>query len=435
MKHTQYFFVLLIFFSITSGILQAQSISFSNDDGIETSSGKLQSSNSKLLRDLKRLKKKGRKELSDQYPDASEAELDSLIEIRKVEIEENLKDSAETDLARIRKQMVEDILETPEKLPVSDEVKESIEALKELEAMELLEKDSIKAKDIFTTQNLKKINKKAGDVLEDLGDYKSQFKDWDKALLSKVESIPEAKLLKEQIEKAAEYKALPDGYREDMSKFQTNEFVKEQLETLSEELEKIGESIQERFDNAILKVQEAKEEFPSLESLEEAPKRYNPYRDEPFFKRLKFGGNLSYVSQKPVSVDLALNVIYPINKRMSLGAETAGRIKLEKADPAIQGQLDRQGQWSIRSVARYHITPFFYAQANYEVSKVSLLNNQDNTTSQVWYNTLLVGLGRKFTIKEKIALSVTTFYDVFFNPINSPNSSAWVIRLGFNIGK
>jgi len=433
MKHTRYIFALLFSLIVVSGALHAQSVSFSNDNGIKTSSGELQSSNNKLLKELKKLNKKGRKELSGQYPDASEEELDSLIALRKAELEENLKDSAETNLSKIRKQMVEDLSETPEKLPVSDEVKESIEELKELEAMELLQKDSIKAKDIITAQNLRKVDKRAGALLDDLDQYKSHFKDWDKTLLSQAESIPQAQLLKEQMEKVKAYKPLPEGYRQNMDKFQTNNFVKEQLEAKSEELEKIGESLQERFDDAMLKMQEAKEEFPNLESLEDAPKRYNPYRDEPFFKRLQYGGNLTYVPQRPVSLDLALNVIYPVNKRISLGAETAGRTKLEKAESTTL-QTGRQSLWSIRAVGRYQIASSFYLQANYETSKITMLNTQDNTTTHGWYKTMLLGLGRRFTLKEKIRLNVTTFYDVFFNPITSPNPSAWIVRLGFDMG-
>lgn len=434
MKHTQYFFVSVLFLLLLSSISEAQSISFSNDNGIKTSSGELHSSNSKLLKELRQLNKKGRRELSRQYPEASEEELDSLISLRKAELEENLKDSAETNLSKIRKQMVEDLSETPEKLPVSDEVKASIEELKELEAMELLKRDSIKAKDIFTAQNLRRLDKRAGDVLDDLGKYKSQFKDWDKTLLSQVESIPEAQLLKEQMEKVKAYKPLPEGYRQNMDKFQTNDFVKEQLETKAEELEKIGESLQDRFDDAMLKMQEAKEEFPSLQSLEDAPKKYNPYRDEPFFKRLQYGGNLTYVPQKPVSLDLAFNLIYPFNKRISLGAETAGRMKLEKGEP-ISSQQVRQSLWSIRGVGRYQITSAFYLQANYESSKITLTNTQDNTSTHGWYKTMLLGLGRKFTVKDKIRLNVTTFYDVFFNPVTSPNPSAWIVRLGLDFDK
>lgn len=426
--------VVLFFLMIVSGSLQAQSVSFSNNNGIKTTSGELQSSNDKLLKGLKRLRKKGRKELSRLYPDVSDAELDSLISMKKAELEENLRDSTENQLSKIGKQMVEDLSETPERLPVSDEVKESIEELKELEAMEeLLRKDSIKAKDIFTAQNITKVDKRATEVLDDLSQYKSQFKGWDKALLSKVKSIPEAQMAKEQLDKMKAYKPLPEGYRKNMGQFQTNDFVKEQLAEKAEELESIGESLQDRFDDAMLKMQEVKEEFPSVENLEAAPKRYNPYRDMALFERLQFGGNLSLIRQKPVSLDLAINVIYPVNKRISLGAETAGRIKLEKTDQTIQSQFDSQGQWSARGLGRYQITSVFYAQANYEASKISMLNTQDNTSADSWHKTLLIGLGRKITLREKYKLNATTFYDLFYNAQTGPNRSPWVFRLGFEL--
>lgn len=433
MKHTRYLFVLFFSLLVVSGALHAQSIGFSNDEGIKTSSGELQSSNSKLLKELKRLHKKGKRELGKQYPNASEKELDSLIAHKKAEIQNNLKDSAESGLSEIRKQMVEDLAETPEKLPVSDEVKESIEGLKELEAMELLKKDTIKAKDIFSAQNLRKVDKRAGEVLDDLGKYKSQFKDWDKTLLSQVESIPEAQLLKEQMEKVKAYKPLPEGYRQNMQQFQTNDFVKEQLETKAEELEKIGESLQDRFDDAMLKMQEAKEEFPSLESLEDAPKRYNPYSDQPLLKRLKFGGNLNFNPQKPASIDVVGNIIYPINKRLSTGLETGGRIRLQKADVSNTTQEINKDLWNLRLVGRYALSSSFYLQSNYEVSQFRVGDIQGDSSALLWYRTALIGLGRQFTVKEKIKMNITTFYDLFYNPQTSPNSKAWIVRLGFEI--
>ena len=48
----------------------------------------------------------------------------------------------------------------------------------------------------------------------------------------------------------------------------------------------------------------------------------------PTLERLKFGFNLQYNREKPWSIDYALNLAYPLNKRMRIGTE-AGRIFLK----------------------------------------------------------------------------------------------------------
>ncbi|WP_420385572.1 hypothetical protein [Roseivirga sp.] len=431
MKHT---FLLCIFLMLGGYAqnLNAQSINL-NESSVSTTSGELQSSNAKLLKDLRKLKKKGKRTLAKQYPDASEAELDSLIKQQIGEIKENFKDSTESAFGSLRQKLSEDLKETPEKLPVSDEVQESIETLKELEAISKLKKDSLKAKDIFTPSNIKKVNKRAGDVLDNFGKYKSEFKDFDEVMLSKVESLPEAQLMKDQLEKIKAYKPLPEGYRKNMDRLQTNDFVKDKLEEKAKELEKVGESLQERFDEAMAKMQEAKAEFPSLESLEDAPKRYNPYKGLPLFQRLQFGGNLNYNPEKPVSIDLAGNIVYPVNKRLSLGVESAGRIQLEKSNKvASSNQQGRQQVWSLRGLSRYFITPNFFFQANYEASKVNT-ENLDNSISYNWYRTGLVGIGKQFNVRKGIKMNVSIFYDVFYNPVTSPHGKAWIARLGFEL--
>jgi hypothetical protein len=431
-KHT-HLLLLLLGLLTTSNVLLSQSIDFSNDNGIETSSGELQTSNSKFLKELRQLRKRGKARLSKEYPELSDEEIDRLIEERKNNLEKELYDTTQTAFTDIRKQLVEDIKKTPEKLPVSDEVKQSISEIKELEAIETLKRDSLKARDVFNAQNLRKVNKRAAELFEDLEQYKSQFSDWDKELLAQVESIPEAQLAKKQIDKMKAYKPLPEGYRQNMDQFQTNDFVKEKLESKAKELESVGESLQGRFDDAMVKMQEAKEEFPSLESLEEAPKRYNPYRDQPFLKRLKFGGNLTYVPEKPVSIDFAGNVIYPINKRLAFGFEIAGRARLGKIDQTTTNNDLAKNLLSIRSISRYQVTPALYLQANYEATQYNLTNSQDNLYSSLWHNTLLAGIGRRFVLKEKIKINTTVLYDFFFDSSRSPNKRSWVIRLGFEL--
>ena len=95
----------------------------------------------------------------------------------------------------------------------------------------------------------------------------------------------------------------------------------------AEELQQEGEELlQEKFNQAVAKVNTAKKEFPSLKSVQNAPKRFNPYQGMSTLERLMFGFNLQYNRKKPWSIDYALNIAYPLKKHMRIGVGKSFKI-------------------------------------------------------------------------------------------------------------
>lgn len=424
---------ILIFFIIAT---PAMSQSIEGNQSIEISTESLEKANKKVQKELDRVSKKLRKKLNKAYPDLPKEGLDSLvkanIDSRKEELKTAAKDSATNYLNTLKEDLVNDLKETPEKLPIANEVRKSIEKLDEIKEMQSMLKDKGKFKEMLDLSELKKLNKKTGDLKSAFDQYKGEFEGWDEKLLEEITNLPQAKLMKEQMDKMKSYKALPEGYRENLDQFQTNDFVKTKLEEKAEEFKKIGETtLQEKFNKAQSKMTEAKQKFPSLESLEDAPKRYNPYKGQPFFQRLKLGGNFQINRQKPVSVDASLSLTYPLDQKTAIGVSGATRVFVEKP----KAPQTKDNATSIRSFVKYNFWRSFYLQGNYEFSKLQTKDVNENDLGERWVQSALLGLGRTFPLTKKIQMNITLFYDFFYNRLKSPNNQAWVMRIGFGLGK
>ena len=328
---------------------------------------------------------------------------------------------------------------TPPNLDIAQDLQVSIKELEELKQLyaklqvpELNQPGFAEGlqKNTLPKGRFDKLMKRGAGLQEELTAYTSQFESWDQKLLEQVTSLEEVALIKEQVERANNYKFLPEGYRENMEGMQTNDFVKEKLQAKAEEIERVGaKSIQEKFDEAQAKMTEAKEKFPALESVENAPKRPpNPYADEPFLKRLKLGFNFQANRQDPASLDLALNVSYLLNKNARFGLGGSYRIGLEENLGGIN--FDDQ-VYGVRSFFDYTFFRSFYAEALYEWTSTSVptLQNDDATTTQ-WVPGGMLGVGNRFRVTKKLSGNAVMLYN-FMHDADSPNPSPWVFRFGF----
>ncbi len=403
------------------------------DESIEISTKSLEKSNKKVQKELNKLTKKLRKNVSELYPDLPSDKVDSLVNAmaaQKETLKQEAKDSVTNYLQTLKEDLLQDLKETPTNLPVAEEIRESIGKIDQLREMQGVLKDKDQLVEMLDVSELKKLNKEAISLKGSLAEYKSQFEGWEDALLEKVTSLPQAQLVKEQVEKMKAYKPLPEGYRDNLDQFQTNDFVKEKLEAKAQEIAQLGETtLQEKFDQAQVKMTEAKAEFPSLESLEEAPKRYNPHKGQPFFKRMIIGGNLQVNRQQPASFDAALNLTYPLTKRSAIGLSAATRVFVEKVKPT----QTKDNATSLRGFLRHTFWKSFYVQGNYEFSKIRSEDSNEINLGDQWVQTALLGIGKQLNVSRKIKMNFTVFYDFFFDATTSPNNQPWVMRLGFDL--
>jgi hypothetical protein len=401
---------------------------------IEVSLEDVQKANERVTEELEKLNKRLRKKLGRQYPDFTVDQLDSLIETSiaqgKEKAKQTIKDTVVNYLQQTKESLLQDLRQTPEKLPVSEEIATNLQRFDELSMLKLQFNSVEDFEQLLQLKDLKHLKKQVDVLKKEFAQYKAYFKDWEKHLVQEIENLPQMKLVGAEVQKMKAYTPLPPDYRQNIDQLQSNDFVQKQLKQKAEELQQEGEELlQDKFNKAVAKVNTAKKEFPSLQSVENAPKRFNPYKGMPTLERLKFGFNLQYNRDKPWSIDYALNLAYPLNKRMRIGAEGAGRIFFEK--PEVNET--KKDLVSIRPFFRYEIWKSIFLQANYEINQMVISPPNDAPTYKDWKQTGLIGIGKSFKISKGLRMSTIMFYDFFYNKNTSPYSQAFVFRVGMEL--
>ena len=425
MKYTLTILLFLFCFSV---------LSQESTEPIEVSLEDVQNANVRVTKELDKLNEQLRKKLGKQYPDFTVDQLDSLIETSiaqgKEKAKQTIKDTVVNYLQQTKESLLQDLRQTPEKLPVSEEIATNLQRLDELSMLKLQFNSVEDFEQLLQLKDLKHLKKQVDVLKKEFAQYKAYFKDWEKHLVQEIENLPQMKLVGAEVQKMKAYTPLPPDYRQNIDQLQSNDFVQKQLKQKAEELQQEGEELlQEKFNQAVAKVNTAKKEFPSLQSVENAPKRFNPYQGMPTLERLKFGFNLQYNREKPWSIDYALNIAYPLNKRMRVGAEGAGRIFFEKPE---QNET-KKDLVSIRPFFRYEIWKSIFLQANYEINQMVISPPNDAPTYKDWKQTGLIGIGKSFKISKGLRMSTIMFYDFFYNEKTSPYSQAFVFRVGMEL--
>lgn len=436
--------------------------------------------NSALSKKLDKINKKLEKKLIKLYPQLKGVNIDSLMEervynndklakldslqlnvpgdtlnpqmpdVNSLGVEQinslDLPDSAVTAIQKLREELMADMDLTPRGLDIHQEMGETMaklgkteELMKSLKAPDFPELPDVKipalpeVPDVKTLlpKDIGKLESQLSELTSLMKDYKEEFKGWSEKFLARATSLKEVKMLQQQKERMDAYKPLPEGYRESMEGFQTNDFVKEKLQSKAEDIKRVGgTSLQEKLDKAQQKISEAKEKYGSLNSLEDAPKRKpNPYKGEPFLKRIKVGGNFQVNRQQPASIDAALQLSYLINQNARIGTGFSYRIATQKRITNLN--FDDQVLTS-RAFFDYTIFKAIYLEALYESSSLEVVDQDDVSQGKQWVQSGMLGIGNRLSITKKVQMNVTTLYN-FLHDARSPYSSPWVFRVGFEL--
>lgn len=471
------FLILLCCGFLTLGVLAQEK---QEPASVNIVSKQLDKVNSALSKKLDKINKKLEKKLMKLYPQLKGVNIDSLMEervynqdklaklknaqvnvpgdtlspavpdVNGLRVEKinslDLPDSTITAIQEMREELMAELNLTPKGLELHQDMGETMaklgkteELMKTLKAPNIPELPELKIPALPEVPDIKTLLPKDVQGLEDklteysglMDEYKSEFDGWEEKLLAKVTNLEEIKLLQEQKARMDAYKPLPEGYRDNMEGFQTNDFVKEKLQAKAEEIKKVGgKSLQEKLDQAQSKVAEAKKKYGSLNSLEDAPKRKpNPYKGEPFLKRIKIGGNFQANRQQPTSIDAALQLSYIINQNARIGTGLSYRIATQKRIT----NLDFDSQvFTTRAFFDYTFFKAIYAEALYESSSLEIVDQNDVSEGKQWVQSGMLGLGNRFSIAKKLQGTFTTLYN-FLHDARSPYSSPWVLRVGFEL--
>ena len=167
-----------------------------------------------------------------------------------------------------------------------------------------------------------------------------------------------------------------------------------------------------------------------MESLKDAPKhRPNPYKDDPFLKRIKLGGNFQINKNDPASVDISAQAAYLLNQRARLGTGLSYRVTVGKNFQ----QVDFKDQvLGIRSFFDYTVYKSIYLEGLMEWARARPKESTEISTHHIWTKAIMLGAGNRFNITKKLKGTFTVLYNFSYNE-NSPNPSPWMFRVGFEL--
>ncbi|NQZ76633.1 MAG: hypothetical protein HRT61_11090 [Ekhidna sp.] len=186
----------------------------------------------------------------------------------------------------------------------------------------------------------------------------------------------------------------------------------------------------EEYSKSQLSLQKAKAkyiELPNLQQEEKGIKR-NSLKGSPLKNRFFLNGNVTLQSTDPLILDTNLQLGYQWNKKFSTGIGIILREQLNDRDSSnVTG--DAHG---LSLFTSYDISNGFYVYAEYQLVKNSSLFSESPVVT-AWQYAALLGVGRKFSISEKISFSVLLLYD--FNYKNNDLSQRPLTpRIGYSIG-
>ena len=287
-------------------------------------------------------------------------------------------------------------------------------------------------KEFVKVKELESLEEHARELSGALDKYKNEFKGLDQKLLAEVSSLEEVKWLQEQQKKMEAYQPLPEGYREKLEGFQTNDFVKEQLKKKAEEIAKVGgKPLEERLAKAQGKLADFKKKFTNLESVAEAPKRPpNPMKGKSLKERVRLGGNFQVNRQQPTAIDVSLRLSYLLSDKMSTGVGGAYRIVTNGDIKKIDF---RNEMFGIRYHIDYLVYKSFFAQTVIEMNRKRVESTNDaSSVIREWVPSAFIGAGRKFSLGRKLKGNMSLLYNMLHND-DSPYRKPLVFRVGFDL--
>jgi len=168
MKHTLTILLFLLFFSV---------LAQESAEPIEVSLEDVQNANERVTKELDKLNKQLRKKLGKQYPDFRVDQLDSFIEVSiqegKEKAKEAAKDTVVSYLQATKESLLQDLRQTPENLPVSEEIAENLQRLDELSQLQLQFNDVEDFEQLLTLKDLKHLQKDVDFLKQEFTQYKS----------------------------------------------------------------------------------------------------------------------------------------------------------------------------------------------------------------------------------------------------------------------
>jgi hypothetical protein len=160
----------------------------------------------------------------------------------------------------------------------------------------------------------------------------------------------------------------------------------------------------------------------------------NAMRQKRFIDRLNFGGNYQFGKSNnffPGVVDIGLQVAYKLNEKSSLGIGSSYKLGVGSNWQNIS--LSHRG-FGLRSFVDMKLKGQFFINGGYEKNNAitnTAINLGDWSNKNIWTNSALIGLSKKFKASKKLNCSVLLLYDFLYK--QNVGSNPFKFRIGYGL--
>ncbi len=255
-------------------------------------------------------------------------------------------------------------------------------------------------------------------------------------LMGQSEGMAGMKQLQQQKALVEEIQRMPEKYQQQVVQYGDQEFLKnEGKQKAKEKALKFLDQHKDKIANIQKKMSKLKKIYSKVENsndLSTAVKR-SSLRGKPFKERLYVGANFQVINLDPFSIDFSPSVGYMFNKKFIMGVGVTYRQTFGDYE-AGQTTLP-ENQYAFNAFVQHDVIKDFFAFATYEQSNRELLDQNTDRSTSAWVPGLMIGAGKTFNVHPRINTSIMVLYNFLHEPGESPYSSPWILKAGFQLKK
>ena len=235
-----------------------------------------------------------------------------------------------------------------------------------------------------------------------------------------LQRVPEGNLLKDNESKLF-----------DLNKYRTQD--EEQRTKLKRKMIALAKSNLTKRNSTVQKAQQQLGKLKRKYNMVQGAKRRkrSSLQDVSLSKRLVYGGTMQFQRTPSFSIDLAPQLAYRFNKRISSGVGVVYRLAPEGGLKQLRQQLNsNKVVYGGRLYSEYEVVRSLLLHGEYERLSQGVAATDEQPGRRWWQTSLLAGVGKTYQIAGKWQGSVLLLYN-FRHQQQEIHTRPWVVRFGF----
>jgi hypothetical protein len=165
---------------------------------------------------------------------------------------------------------------------------------------------------------------------------------------------------------------------------------------------------------------------PNSNDLSTAVKRTS-LKGKTFRERLVIATNFQVLNINPFSIDLAPQLGYRFNSRLTLGLGGTYRQTFSDSLPAVSPQV-----FGYKAFVSFDAIKSFFVYGEFDNNSPGLIINE-GIAKRSWKAAAFIGAGRRFSIHKKLDMTVSALYDILHQSPDPIYPRPFIIRMGFQL--